>query len=142
DGHIAIAAGNNELFARMCTVLNREDMATDERFATNPKRMENFEALHQEMELALSARTSAEWLAALDAAGVPNGPLNNVADVMADPQVLYRNMIIETLDPDLGPIRMQGNPVKLSAHHDPKTRTAAPELDQHRAAILKELGIE
>ncbi|MBV9903189.1 MAG: CoA transferase [Alphaproteobacteria bacterium] len=142
DGHIAIAAGNNELFARMCTVLGREDMAKDARFATNPKRMENHEALHQEMELALSARTSAEWLAALDAAGVPNGPLNNVAEVMADPQVLHRNMIIETLDPDLGPIRMQGNPVKLSAHDDPKTRTAAPELDQHRAAILKELGLD
>jgi len=142
DGHIAIAAGNNELFARMCTVLGREDMARDVRFATNPKRMENHEALHQEMEMALSGRTSKEWLAALDAAGVPNGPLNNVADVMRDPQVLHRNMIIKTLDPDLGPIRMQGNPVKLSAHEDPKTRAAAPELDQHRAAILNELGLE
>jgi CoA:oxalate CoA-transferase len=142
DGHIAIAAGNNELFARMCNVLGREDMARDDRFATNPRRMENHDALHQEMELVLSARTSKEWLAALDAAGVPNGPLNNVADVMADPQVLHRNMIIETLDPDLGAIRMQGNPVKLSGHEDPKTRSAAPELDQHRGAILKELGLE
>jgi CoA:oxalate CoA-transferase len=61
--------------------------------------------------------------------------------VMVDPQVLHRNMIIETLDPDLGAIRMQGNPVKLSAHDDPTTRPAAPELDQHRTAILKELGL-
>jgi CoA:oxalate CoA-transferase len=64
-----------------------------------------------------------------------------VAQVMADPQVLARNMIVEALDPDLGPIRMQGNPVKLSAYEDPKTRDHAPELDEHRAAILKEFGL-
>ena len=94
------------------------------------------------IEVALSAHESKHWLALLDAAGVPCGPLNNVAQVMSDPQVLFRNMIIETLDPDLGPIRMQGNPVKLSAHPDPKTREHAPELDEHRAAILKELGLD
>ncbi len=142
DGHIAIAAGNDDLFARVARVLGRENLITDERFTSNPKRVVNYEPLHEQMELALSAKTSAEWLAALDAAGVPCGPLNNVAQVMADPQVLHRNMIIETLDPDLGPIRMQGNPVKLSAYEDPKTREHAPELDEHRAAILKELGLE
>jgi CoA:oxalate CoA-transferase len=94
-----------------------------------------------EMEKALAAKTSKEWLTALEAEGVPCGPINTVADVMADPQVLSRNMIVETLDPDLGPIKMQGNPVKLSAHEDPKTRAAAPDLDADRAAILKELGI-
>ena len=72
---------------------------------------------------------------------MPCGPINNVADVMADPQVLARNMIVETLDPDLGPIRMQGNPMKLSAHEDPKTRGPAPDLDADRAAILKVLGL-
>jgi CoA:oxalate CoA-transferase len=141
DGHIAIAAGNDDLFGRVARVLGREDLITDERFRTNPKRVVNHEPLHEEMESALSAKPSKEWLALLDKAGVPSGPLNNVAQVMADPQVLHRNMIIETLDPELGAIRMQGNPVKLSAHEDPRTRPAAPELDQHRAAILKELGL-
>jgi len=141
DGHIAIAAGNDDLFGRVARVLGRDDLITDERFRTNPKRVVNHEPLHEEMERALSAKPSKEWLALLDKAGVPSGPLNNVAQVMADPQVLHRNMIIETLDPDLGAIRMQGNPVKLSAHEDPRTRPAAPELDQHRAAILKELGL-
>jgi len=102
----------------------------------------HYEPLHEEMELALSAHPSRHWLEALDAAGVPCGPLNDVAQVMSDPQVLHRNMIVETLDPDLGPIRMQGNPVKLSAHEDPKTRAHAPALDEHRAAILKELGLD
>jgi CoA:oxalate CoA-transferase len=142
DGHIAIAAGNDDLFARVARVLGREDLVGDERFTSNPRRVQNHEALHEEMEVALSAHPSKHWLDALEAAGVPSGPLNNVAQVMADPQILHRNMIVETLDPDLGPIRMQGNPVKLSAHADPKTRAPAPELDEHRAAILKELGLE
>jgi CoA:oxalate CoA-transferase len=141
DGHIAIAAGNDDLFAKVARVLGREDLIADDRFTTNPKRVQHVDDLAAELEIALSAHDSARWLAALDAAGVPSGPLNNVAQVMSDPQVLHRNMIIETLDPDLGPIRMQGNPVKLSGHPDPKTRAAAPDLDEHRAAILKELGL-
>ncbi|MGZ5960002.1 MAG: CaiB/BaiF CoA transferase family protein [Rhizomicrobium sp.] len=141
DGHIAIAAGNDDLFARVARVIGREDLIADERFTNNPKRVVNYEPLHEEMEIALSGKPSKEWLALLDAAGVPSGPLNNVAQVMEDPQVLARNMIIETLDPELGPIRMQGNPVKLSAHEDPKTRPAAPDLDANRSAILKELGL-
>jgi CoA:oxalate CoA-transferase len=142
DGHIAIAAGNDDLFARVARVIGREDLIADTRFTSNPKRVVNVDVLAEQMEVALSAKTSAEWLAALDEAAIPCGPLNNVAQVMADPQVLARNMIIESLDPDLGPIRMQGNPVKLSAYKDPKTREHAPELDEHRAAILKEFGLD
>jgi len=142
DGHIAIAAGNDELWARVAKVLGREDWAADPRFATNPERARNVEAMTEEMEVVLSAKPSKEWLALLEAEGVPCGPLNNVADVMADPQVLARNMIVECLDPDLGAIKMQGNPIKLSAHEDPKTRPPAPELDGDRQAILDELGLQ
>ena len=141
DGHIAIAAGNDDLFDRVARVLGREELIADERFTTNRRRVVNHEPLHEEMEIALSAKPSKDWLALLDEAGVPSGPLNNVAQVMADPQVLHRNMIVTALDPELGPIRMQGNPIKLSAHDDPTTRAAAPDLDQNRAAILKELGL-
>jgi CoA:oxalate CoA-transferase len=141
DGHIAIAAGNDVVFAAAAKVLGRDDLPGDPRFLTNPLRVQHVDALAAEMENALAARTSEEWLRALEAAGVPCGAINDVAHVMKDPQVLARNMIIETLDPDLGPIRMQGNPIKLSAHEDPKTRDAAPDLDADRAAILKELGL-
>jgi len=141
DGHIAIAAGNDDLWARVCRVLNREELIADDRFRTNPLRVEHVDDMAAEMEVSLSAKPSKEWLALLETAGVPCGPLNNVADVMADPQVLARNMIVESLDPDIGPIRMQGNPVKLSAHEDAQTRGAAPELDGDRAAILKDLGL-
>jgi CoA:oxalate CoA-transferase len=122
-------------------VLGREDLIADERFRTNPSRVAHVDPMAVEMEKALAERPSNEWLALLEAAGVPCGPLNNVADVMADPQILARNMIVTSLDPDLGPIRMQGNPIKLSAHEDPVTRGAAPDLDRDRAAILKELGL-
>jgi CoA:oxalate CoA-transferase len=141
DRHIAIAAGNDELWARVCRVIGREELIADERFRTNPSRVTHVDAMTAEMETSLSVKTSKEWLALLEAAGVPCGPLNDVADVMADPQVLARNMIVESLDPDMGPIRMQGNPIKLSAHEDPGTRPAAPELDADRAAILKEFGL-
>jgi CoA:oxalate CoA-transferase len=140
DGHIAIAAGNDDIWARVCRVLGREELIADERFVTNVARVSHVDVMAAEMEKALAAKSSKEWLALLEAAGVPCGPLNNVADVMADPQVLARNMIVESLDPDIGPIRMQGNPIKLSAHEDASTRGPAPELDGDREAILKELG--
>jgi CoA:oxalate CoA-transferase len=141
DGHIAIAAGNDDLWARVCRVMGRAELIADARFLTNPLRVQHVDTMAAEMEKSLAAKPSKEWLTALEEAGVPCGPINNVAQVMEDPQVLARNMIIETLDPDLGPIRMQGNPIKLSEHEDPKTRAAAPELDADREAILKELGL-
>jgi len=141
DGYIALAAGNDELFMRIARVLGREDWAREKRFATNPERVRHVDALTEEIETVLRRKPSHEWLAMLQAAEVPSGPLNDVAAVMSDPQVLARNMIVESLDPDLGPIRMQGNPIKLSAHEDAKTRGAAPELDADRAEILKELGL-
>jgi len=141
DGHVVIAAGNNALFKRVAETLGRPEMADDPRYASNPLRMQNWQPLHDDLEEALSARSAREWLSLLEAAGVPCGPLNNVAAVMADPQVAARNMIVTADDPDLGPVRMPGNPVKLSAYEDPATRPAAPDLDADRAAILKELGL-
>jgi CoA:oxalate CoA-transferase len=140
DSHIVIAAGTDALFARVANVIGRPELAADPRFRSNHDRVVNVLTLHDEMEAALAARNSQAWLALLEQAGVPNGPLNNVADVMADPQVGARNMIVTALDPDLGPLRMQGNPVKLSAFEDPATRKAAPDLDGDRDAILKWLA--
>jgi CoA:oxalate CoA-transferase len=141
DGHIAIAAAADHLFAIIAEVLGAPEMASDPRYKTNPLRMQHWRELHDDIEVALSSRDSAEWLGLLEKAGVPCGPLNNVAQVMADPQVLARNMIVTAEDPDIGPWRMQGNPIKLSAHEDSKTRAPAPDLDADRAAILKMLGL-
>ena len=142
DDYIVIAAGNDALFTRVAKVLTHEEWANDPRFSTNPTRVQNLDALHAEMESALAARHAKEWLTLLEAEGVPCAPINDIAAVMADPQVLARNMIVTAADPDLGPVRMQGNPIKLSAHDDPQARETAPDLDADKAAILKELGVD
>jgi len=139
DHYIVIAAGNDALFARVAKVLGREEWTRDPRFATNPARVENLDALHAAMESALAGCISKEWLVLLEAEGVPCAPINDIAAVMADPQVLARNMIVTAADPALGPVRMQGNPIKLSGYVDPSSRDAAPDLDADRLLILNEL---
>jgi CoA:oxalate CoA-transferase len=142
DGHIVLAAGTDALFARVVKVLSRPELTRDPRFLTNPDRVAHWQELQGEIEQALRMRASKEWLALFEAEGVPCAPINTVADVMADPQVAARNMIVTADDPDLGPLRMQGNPIKLSAHEDPATRRAAPDLDADRVAILTFLGMD
>ncbi len=139
DGHIVIAAGNDILFARMVKAIGCIELIDDDRFASNERRCENGLALAKIMEDALRQKPSSHWLAILDAAGVPNGPINNVKQALNDPQIAARNMVISTHDPDIGPLKMAGNPIKLSGFADPSSRTAAPELDGDRAQILKNL---
>jgi CoA:oxalate CoA-transferase len=136
DGHLVLAAGNDALFAKLCAVLGRPALATDPRFATNEARVGAEDLLRGELEALLGARRVAEWLPLLEAAGVACGPIQDIAQVLADPQVAARNMVIRA-----GSARMAGNPVKLAAFPDPRERAAAPELDEHRAAILRELGL-
>ena len=139
DGYIVVAAGNDGLFRRLCETVGAPALAQDARFATNPLRTEHCVALKHELEIALAARPSRAWLDAFEAAGIPCGPIQNVAEVLSDPQVLARNMVVTADDPDIGPLRMAGNPIKLSAFDDPPTRAPAPSLDEHRAQILREL---
>ena len=140
-GHVVLAAGNEALFGKLCEALGREDLQADPRFAGNPKRMENVLALKAELERTLKTRDAAHWLAVLEAAGVPCGPLNDVAGAVAEPQVRARNMVVRIDDPKAGPVRVAGNPIKMSGHADPPTRGPIPELDGARAAIAAEFGV-
>jgi len=139
DGYVVVAAGNDPLFAKLAAAVGRPGLASDPRFRTNDDRTGNVAALVAELEPAFATRPSAEWLAAFEAAGIPCGPLNDVAAVLADPQVRARNMIVSSQDPAAGRFELAGNPVKLSGVEDPATRPPAPRLDEHRAAILAEL---
>ena len=139
DGHIIVAAGNDGLFARLCNAIGAANLLQDPRFASNDLRTQNHDGLKIEMEKAFAADSVAHWLALLDAAGVPCGPLNNVEQALNDPQVVSRNMVVSTQDPEVGELKMAGNPIKLSAFADPSTRGRAPDLDADRAAILDEL---
>ena len=140
DGYIAVAAGNNPLFRKLCATIDAGHLIDDPRYATPPSRMDHVEALTADLDAALGKRDRAEWCALLDEAGIPCGPINDVADIMADPQIAARNMIITVDQPGIGAFPSPGNPVKSSIFPDPATRAAAPALDEHRAEILKNLG--
>ncbi len=139
NGHIIIAAGNDSLFQRLSEALNCPQMAKDERYLSNALRADHVDALKDELEAVLTTNTTEHWLDVIQEAGVPCGAINNVAQVMADPQVLARNMVVTTEDPDAGTIRFSGNPIKMSNFHDPDTRGPVPRLDEHRDAILRDL---
>jgi CoA:oxalate CoA-transferase len=140
DGHLVVAAGNDALFAVLCESLGRAELARDPRFASNELRTRNVDALAQELERALAAHGVAEWLEILRGAGVPCGPVNDVSQVLRDPQIAARNMVVSVEDPRAGRLSLAGNPVKLSGHPDPATRPPAPALDADRAKILAELA--
>jgi CoA:oxalate CoA-transferase len=140
DGWIIIAAGNDTLFRRMCEAIGAPELPDDPRFVTNGLRTDNEAALSEAINAALRARTVDQWLAMLEKAGVPCGPINAIDQVLSDPHVLARNMVVTSEDPDSGKLLMAGNPIKMSGFADPETRRPAPKLDADRAAILKEIG--
>jgi CoA:oxalate CoA-transferase len=139
DGHIIIAAGTDVLFGKLAAALGRPQLARDARFLTNDQRAENVDALGAALEVILKERASAEWLQLLETAGVPCGPINDIAGIANDPQIRARNMIVAIEDPEAGSLKLAGNPIKLSAFPDPTSRPAAPALDGDRAKILKDL---
>ncbi len=141
DGHVVVAAGNDALFAKLCAAIGRSALASDARFVSNALRTENVDALAVELETVLATAGVTHWLERLEAAGIPCGPLNDVAAVLDDPQVRARNMIVTSEDPTAGTLTLAGNPVKLSGVEDPPTRPAAPALDADRRALLDELGL-
>ncbi|MDB5411060.1 MAG: formyl-CoA transferase [Rhodospirillales bacterium] len=140
DGHIIIAAGNDGLYRKLCTALGQPGLAENPLFTTNDLRNRNGDALRAILNPLLQTRPTDAWIEIISKAGVPCGPVNNVAQAIAHPQVAARNMLIEVDDPVTGPVRVVGNPLKLSAFADPPTRERAPDLDAGRAAILRELG--
>lgn len=136
DGLFVIAAGNDALFARLCDVLGLP-LADDPRFATNPVRCDNNRLLKRLIEAVTLEHSKAHWIAELEAAGVPTGPIQNLSEVLQDPQILARNMVVDVLDKAGKPAFVAaGNPIKISDLADPVTRAPAPDLDGDRQAVL------
>jgi CoA:oxalate CoA-transferase len=135
DKPIVIAAGNDALFKKLCTALEKPEWAADARFATNDTRRALAEELATDIEQVLAHHQAAHWLAVFEAAGIPAGPINTVAEALAHPQVTPRRMVVEA-----GGIRMVGNPVKIIpfAANDDAKRAPAPRLDEDRERLLTE----
>jgi CoA:oxalate CoA-transferase len=140
DGAIIIAAGNDGLFLKTCEALGRADMASDLNYKTNALRQKHHGTLEREIEAVLQGNTTAHWIAILSTAGIPCGPINNIKQALEHPQVAARNMLVEVPDGSGGTLRLAGNPLKMSAFADPKTRAPAPDLDSDRETILSYLG--
>ncbi|MBI2953912.1 MAG: CoA transferase [Chloroflexi bacterium] len=136
DGYIIIAAGNDVLWQKLCRMLGSPDLADDARFKTNSDRTENWEQLRPILDELFSARSVAEWLELLSKEGLPCGPINNVAQMVADPQVKAREMIWE-IDVDGACLGVSGNPIKLSLTPADEIYLPPPDLGEHDDEILR-----
>ena len=136
DGDIILACGNDNLFSKFCEVGNCMHLAQDERFATNGKRVENRAALVPLLEDVFSKRTTREWVEALETAGVPNGPINNLKQVFEEPQVIARGMKIEVEHASAGKVPLMGSPMHFS-QTPLELKLPPPTLGQHNSEVLK-----
>ena len=138
NGHIILAVGNDSQFVKLCKVADRPDLATDPRFSTNPARVKHRDVLVPLLEQVFATRPMAIWSEALEAVGVPCGPINNLQQVYDDPQVKARHMRIELPHPTAGTVPLVGSPIKLS-RTPVEYRSAPPVLGEHTDEVLGEL---
>ena len=141
DGEIVIAVGNDEIWKRFCAAAGLPELAKDARFTSNKDRMANYEELRPPIDRVFRTATSAEWIERLNAAGVANGEVRDIGQMLNDPQLAARNMIETLMHPTIGATRVIGAPIKLSK--DPASvRMPPPVLGQHTDAVLKEIGYD
>jgi crotonobetainyl-CoA:carnitine CoA-transferase CaiB-like acyl-CoA transferase len=140
DGHITVGGNTQRLWERLCAAIGRPDLVDDERFRTNDARMEHRGALEAELESALAARGTGEWVEELLAAGVPCGPIHDYRQVFDDPHTRAREMEVTLEHPVEGAVRALGIPVKLSDTPG-SVRRPAPLLGQHTDEVLREAGL-
>jgi len=139
DGWLTIGGANQPNWERLARVLGAPGWLADERFRTNGDRMKNLDALVPLMNAKLQQKTVREWIALLEAEGVPCGPINSIADMAADPQTLAREMVVELEHPRAGRTRALGLPIKFSATPGRVARPA-PRFGEHTREVLGEYG--
>lgn len=135
DGHLILAVGNDLQFRRFCEASGCAGLADDARFASNPARVRNREVLVPLLEAILMGRGKHEWIARLEAADVPCGPIDSIAEVFENPQVQARGMKIELPHALAGHVALVANPMRMSAT-PPRYGLPPPLLDEHREEIL------
>jgi len=140
DGHLILAVGNDGQFGRFCAVAGCPELAADPRFARNAERVRHRATLVPLLAAILRRRSRADWLAALEAATVPCGPINSLDDVFADPQVRARGMTVPVAHPLNDTLQLVASPIKLSAT-PVQVRRAPPLLGQHTDEVLAEIGV-
>jgi crotonobetainyl-CoA:carnitine CoA-transferase CaiB-like acyl-CoA transferase len=138
DGFIVVATRQENFWRKLCTVLEDPDLASDPRFVDNARRVEHRDVLVPRLEGIFRTRTAADWLKRLRAAEVPAAPVNNVDGAFSEPPVKEREMIVEYDHPEVGKVRLPGNPIKMASLPGTISRPA-PRLGEHTDAVLQTL---
>ena len=140
DGYVTVGANNNKLWTNFCTmVCNKPEWMTDPRFKDLPSRLKNIDELEKEIEIVFATQVTAHWVEKLDAAEVPGGPVYTYGQILNDPHIKARNMVVEIDHPKIGRMKSLGLPVKSTGELT-AIRTAAPWLGQHTHEVLRGLG--
>jgi formyl-CoA transferase len=138
DGYIIVAAGNDGQYQKFVEAGGRADLATHERYASNPLRVQNRDELVPILAEMVKAKSRSEWIAQLEAVGVPCGPINDIGDVYQNPQVQARGLVTEAPHPAAGKVKLVRSPMRLSAT-PADGGSAPPMLGQHTEEVLREL---
>jgi len=138
DGEVIVACGNDNLFRKFCDAAGCSELAQDPRFATNGKRVENRAEITRLINAVMRKKTTAEWLDLLEAAGVPNGPINDIAQVFQEPQVQARGVKIELDHAAAGKLPLVASPMRFSAT-PLEYRLPPPLLGEHTDEVLRSL---
>ena len=141
DGHMILAVGNDSQFGKFCEVAGAPQLASDPRFARNAERVRHRSTLVPMLAALMKTRSRSDWLASLEAAKVPSGPINDLADVFADPQVQAREMTVRLPHPLAGDVNLVASPMKFSAT-PVQYRRPPPLLGEHTAEVLREFGVD
>jgi crotonobetainyl-CoA:carnitine CoA-transferase CaiB-like acyl-CoA transferase len=139
DGYITLGSANDRLFQRLCTILGHPEWTSEPDYVSATLRVRNRAALAERIERITAENTREYWLARLEAAGIPCGPINNYAEAFADPQVRAREMVVEIEHPTLGRVRTPASPIKMS-ETPPVVARPAPLLGEHTREVLREVG--
>src|SRR5262245_26471968 len=139
DGWLTIGAAQQNFFRKVCEMIGKPELPDDPRFNTNARRVKNNEEIVAILQAEVVKRPTADWMAALEAAGIPAGPVLHHDEVFADPQILARGMVAEVHHAKAGRQKTLGVPLKMSATQG-GVRRAAPTLGQHDAEIRQSKG--
>jgi crotonobetainyl-CoA:carnitine CoA-transferase CaiB-like acyl-CoA transferase len=136
DGEVIVACGNDNLFRKFCDAAGHPELARDPRFVTNGKRVENRAEMTRLIQAIFEKKSTAEWLVLLEAAGVPNGPINNIAQVFEEPQVRARGVKIELEHATAGKLPLVASPMRFSGT-PLEYRLPPPLLGEHTGEVLR-----
>jgi CoA:oxalate CoA-transferase len=139
DGFLIIAAGNDNLFTKLCHAAGSSHLLQDARFSTNALRTQHVGEMEAELNVALGKHPVAHWMTVLNSAGVPCSPVNDMEAVLNHPQLQARNMFVDVNDSAFPGMKIPGNPIKMSTLEESPTREKAPDIGEHNASVLSQL---